>query len=168
MAGRPGGNPNILEISKKSTGPTSEIGKFKSSLNTTKLKIPDNLNRNGDSLLTKMMKEAGVDFSKADKAMEQRNLFVIWAKSKSVKELTEIVRLEQIIQILDTDVSMRAMRKLEKGIPLDEDDVKIIRLLKDCLSTSHELKFGTKKLNVNASYEDIRQMMFDNEHTRSK
>ena len=64
-------------------------------------------------------------------------------------------------------MSIRVMGKLEKGIPLDEEDVKLIRLLKDCLSTSHELKFGKKQLNLHASYDDIRQMMF-NDNSRSK
>ena len=162
MLGRPGGNPDIMEISKKSTGPTSEMGKLKSSMNSMKHKKQGTyLNQLGDSRITKMMKEAGVDFSKLDSALKQKNIFMIWLKSKSTEELTEINRLDQIIQLLDSDMSMRVMRKLEKGLPLDDDDVKLIRLLKDCLSTSHELKFGTKRVNIHGDFDDIRKMMFD-------
>lgn len=160
MAGRPGGNPNILEISKKSTGPTSEIGKLKVSMNAVK--------SGGDSkVLDKILKEAGITFKKASEAISLKKLFISWFKSLSGKELTEIDKLDEVITILEADTANRVMGKIAKGIPLDEDDVKLIRLLKDCLSTSHELKFGKKQLNVHASYNDIRQMMFD-DNSRSK
>lgn len=160
MAGRPGGNPNILEISKKSTGPTSDIGKLKVSMNSVK--------SGGDSkVLDKIIKEAGITFKKASEAISLKKLFISWFKSLSGKELTEIDKLDEVITILEADTANRVMGKIAKGIPLDEDDVKLIRLLKDCLSTSHELKFGKKQLNVHASYNDIRQMMFD-DNSRSK
>ncbi len=151
------GNPNIIEDTKgKHTGPKTEMGKLKVSLNSLK-----NLNKLGKSDFKQLMEEAGVDFSKTEEAIEKVNIFKALISSKESKELTEIKRLEGMIQILNTDMSVRLMKKLEKEIPVDESDIKLIRLLKDCLSTSHEMKFGKKQLNVNASYKDIREMMFD-------
>lgn len=153
MAGRPGGNPNILEISKKSTGPTSDIGKLKVSMNSVK--------SCGDSkVLDKILKEAGITFKKASEAISLKKLFISWFKSLSGKELTEIDKLDEVITILEADTANRVMGKIAKGIPLDEDDVKLIRLLKDCLSTSHELKFGKKQVNIHGDFDDIRKLMF--------
>ena len=149
------GNPNVIDDTKnKQTGPKTEIGKVKNSLNAV---------RSGatSKLLDEAIELVGIKFKKASEALAVKTVFAAWWKSKSGEDLTEIAKLDQVIQILDSDMSIRAMGKLEKGIPLDEDDIKLIRLLKDCLSTSHELKFGKKNLNVHANYDDIRKMMFD-------
>ena len=157
------GNPNIIEDTKgKQTGPKSEIGKLKCSLNTTKYTgTSSRLNAQGDSKITTMMKRAGLDFSKVEDAIEKRNLFTIWLKSKSTEELTEIQKLDTVIQLLESDVAMRTMRKLEKGIALSDKDVRIIKLLKETLETAHKLKFGDKHLHAHVGYDDIRKMMFD-------
>ncbi len=164
MPGTPkSGNPNILEDTKdKKTGPTSEIGKLKCSVNAVKyLGNAKQLNQHGDSKITQMMKKAGVNFSKVEDAIEKRNLFTIFIKSKSVDELTEIQRLDTVIQILESDIAVRAMKKLEEGIPLSDEDVRIIKLLKETLEASHKLKYGDKHLHAHVGYDDIRKMMFD-------
>ncbi len=157
------GNPNILaDLEGKRTGPKTEIGKLKTSLNAVKHSgTASTLNQHGDSQITTMMKEAGVDFSKVEDAIEKRNLFTIFIKSKSTEELTEIQRLDTIIQILESDIAVRTMKKLEDGTPLDDEDVRIIKLLKETLETSHKLKFGDKHLHAHVGYDDIRKMMFD-------
>ncbi len=158
------GNPNVLEDTfGKKTGPRTEIGKLKSSVNAIKyFGAGRKVVKSKPSPVVRMMEDAGVDFSKANDAIEKRNLFEIFIKSKSTAELTEIQRLDGIIQVLDTDMSMRVMKKLEKGFALNDADMRLIRLLKDCVSTSHELKFGKKKINLNLNddYNDIRKMMF--------
>ncbi|KKM60924.1 hypothetical protein LCGC14_1536920 [marine sediment metagenome] len=164
MAGTPrSGNPNIIEDTKgKQTGPKTEIGKFKASINAAKWSKAIIKDQNGKkSLITKMMEEAGIDFSKVEDALEKQNLFTIWAKSKSTKDLTEIQRLDTVIRILESDTAVRAMDKLEKGLPLDDSDLKLIKLLKESLESSHRMKFGDKHLHAHASYDDIRKMMFD-------
>ena len=164
MPGTPrSGNPNILaDLEGKRTGPKTEIGKLKVSLNAVKPTGKNSiLNQHGDSQITKMMREAGVDFSKVEEAIEKRNLFTIFTKSKSVDELTEIQRLDTVIQILESDIAVRTMGKLEKGIPLSDEDVRIIKLLKETLEASHKLKFGDKHLHAHVDYDDIRKMMFD-------
>ncbi len=157
------GNPNVVEDTKdKQTGPKTEIGKLKCSLNPIKhTGNASQLNQHNDSKITQMMKKAGVDFSKVEDAIEKRNLFTIFIKSKSTEELTEIQRLDTVIQILESDIAVRAMKKLEEGNPLSDEDVRIIKLLKETLEASHKLKFGDKHLHAHVGYDDIRQMMFD-------
>ncbi len=164
------GNPNIIEDTKgKKIGPTSEIGKLKCSLNAIKHHgAGRKIQKSKPPPVERMMREAGVDFSKAAEAIEKRNLFEIFIKSKSTAELTEIQSLDGIIQVLDTDMSLRVMDKLEKGLPLNDFDMKLIRLLKDCLSTSHELKFGKKKVNLNTDLDDIRKLMFGDNKFKSE
>ncbi len=113
----------------------------------------------------KLMKDAGVDFRKTQKALEKRNLFEIWIRHHTGKDLNEIKRLDSVIQVLDSDMSNRVMHKLEKGVPLGKDDLNLIRLLKETLEASHRLKFGEKRLNVDvkAQFQDIREAMFAKE-----
>lgn len=163
MAGRPGGNPNIREISKKSTGPKTEMGKLKVSMNAAKT-------LDQAKGLDKAIEETGIKFKKTGEAVALKKMFLSWFKTKSGKELTEIEKLEEVITILEADSTARVMRKLEKGLPLDSSDLKEIRLLKECLTASHELKFGKKNINLSASYNDIREMMFGekNDNTGSQ
>ena len=164
------GNPNVVEDTfGKKTGPKSDMGKLRASLNSTKRTGAGRaIIKSKPSKVRIMMEEAGVDFSKAGDAIEKRNLFEIFIKSKSTEELTEIQRLDSVIQVLDTDMAMRVMKKLEKGVGLSEADIKLIRLLKDCLSTSHELKFGKKKVNLHADYDDLRKLMFPNQNDKGQ
>ncbi len=110
--------------------------------------------------IMKLMEEAGVDFSDLERCRKIRNIFEIWLRSKSDEELTEIQRFEGVLHILENDMTVRSMRKLEQNRILDEDDIKLIHLYKDALAASHELKFGKKKINVNASIKDLRDLMF--------
>ncbi len=155
------GNPNIIQdLEGKRTGPKTETGKLKTAMRGLQ-------NGARSKKLDKVLEELGFKFKKTSEAITLKKSFITWWKSKTGKELSAIDKLEEVITLLEADTSVRVMKKLEKGIPLDEDDVKIIRLLKDCLSTVHELKFGKKQLNVHASYDDIRKMMFD-DNPRSK
>ena len=165
------GNPNVIEDTKgKQTGPKSEMGKLKNSVSAIKhFGAGVTLNQHGDSRITKLMKEAGVDFSKVEQAIEKRNIFTIFIKSKSAEELTEIQKLDTVIQILESDIAVRAMGKLEKGIILSDEDGRIIKLLKETLESSHRMKFGTKHVNINGDFDDIRELMFgENDNPRSQ
>jgi len=57
---------------------------------------------------------------------------------------------------------LRAMLKIEKGVALDQEDIKQIRVLKEAIVDLHKMKYGEKTLNVTASYRDIQDMMFGN------
>ncbi len=156
------GNPNILsDLEGKRTGPKTEIGKLKISLNAVKhIGTAAESNQHGDSKITQMMKKAGVDFSKVESAIEKRNLFTIFIKSKSTEELTEIQRLDTVIHILESDIAVRVMKKLEKGIALSDEDGRIIKLLKETLEANHKMKYGTKQVNIHGDFDDIRKLMF--------
>lgn len=151
------GNPNMKYLD--GTGAKTETGKMMVEVGTRAIKKSNGWT--DASRVKKLMKEAGVDFSVMEKAIEQRNLFEIWLRGFNTKELNEIERIDSLIQILETDVSNRVMEKLTMGVPLEEEDMKLIRLLKDTLVDSHKMKFGERHVNISADYKDIREMMFD-------
>ena len=156
------GNPNILkDLEGKRTGPKSSGAKARVSMNASKY-------LDQSKKLDKAMVELGIKFEKAGEALTIKKAFKEWFLSKTGKELTEIDRLSEIINILETDVAVRTMGKLDKGLPLDSEDVKLIKLLKDTLETSHRLKFGDKHFHAHASYKDIREMMFEDVNPRSE
>ena len=149
------GNPNILaDLEGKRTGPKTPGGKARVAMNASK-----SLSTPGE--IDKALAELGITFKKAGEALEIKKLFKSWYLAKTGKELTEIEKLDEVIKILETDATMRVMGKLDKGIPLSDRDIRLIRLLKETLETSHKLKFGDKHLHAHVGYEDIRQMMFD-------
>jgi len=160
------GNPEYFKYAKNQTGPVTPEGKLIVSMNPIK-RISKNQQRdqfNKLALSRKLMEEAGVDFSKVKSALKKRNLFEIWIRKHNGKELSQITKLNQVIELLEADMNVRVMPRLEKGIPLGPCDVKLIRLLKECLESSHKMEFGEKKVNINASYKDIRDMMFPEEN----
>ncbi len=137
-------NPNIGEISKgKSTGPRTEEGKL----------VIEAYHNKGKSLENK--------FKKAGLSMAAYKAFCFFVRAKQTKGLQEINRLENVIYLLETDLSIRAMDKIEKGLPLNSNDLKQIRLLKESIVDLHKIKYGEKRLNVHASYQDIQKMMFE-------
>ncbi len=149
------GNPNIGEISKeKSTGPKTVGGKLRVSMNASK-----NLERSKDVDLA--MEELGLKFSKASDSLDLKRQFQKWFISKTGKELTEIAKLEELINFYETDTSMRVVQKLKDGVPLDDSDLKALKQHKEALEALHKLKFGTKSLNIHGDFDDIRKMMFD-------
>ncbi|KKN19164.1 hypothetical protein LCGC14_0948500 [marine sediment metagenome] len=149
------GNPNIIRDTQgKKTGPTTLGGKLKVSLNSSK-------SLSTSTEINAAMEELGVRFEKTEDALTIKKIFKEWFLSKTGKELTEIDRLGELINILEADTAVRTMDKLEKGIPLDDSDLKLIKLLKETLEATHKLKFGTKQVNIHGDFDDIRKMMFD-------
>ena len=162
----PVGNPNIEEAYNKSTGPKTDIGKLKCSAGRIK-KFTMNTHLTKGSQLWELMEKVKLKYAVMSDALDAMDLFISWLNSRSTKEVTEIHKLEKIIQILNGEMAKRVMWKLEGEQPLGDDDLKVIKLLKECITDVHQLKFGTKSLHVTASYDDIRQMMF-NEDTGNK
>lgn len=156
------GNPNIIEDTKNKTGPTSEAGKFRASLNAIK-HIERAYGKRSVRMqeLNEVMKDMGLEYPKVEEALSLKKQFISWIKSKTGEELSEIQKLETIIDLLDSDMSMRVMHKLKEGIPLYDEDLKLIRLLKETLETTHRMKFGDKHIHAHLSYDDIRKAMFD-------
>ena len=142
------GNPNILEDTEgKKTGPKTELGKVKGSLNLN------------SSAVDKIINDSGIEFDHAKQALEKRNLFEIFLRSYDAKSLDYIQKADSAIRALDVDLARRTMTKIEKGKELNTKDIAVFRAFIDALAIVHKMKYGEKKLNVNASYNNIREMM---------
>jgi len=142
MAGR--GNPRILEIQKLTRGPSTDLGKL----------VVSAIRYNGKALQKK--------FEKAGLSLDAFKAFQFFIRTQQTKGLNEITRMEDLINLLESDLAMRAMLKIEKGVALDQEDIKQIRVLKEAIVDLHKMKYGEKTLNVTASYRDIQDMMFGN------
>ncbi len=149
------GNPNIIEDTKgKQTGPKTPGGKLRCVMNhSTSLCTTKEID--------KAMEELGLKFENAEKALTLKEEFKQWFLSKTGKQLTEIAKLEEIINFYETDTAMRVVKKLKDGVPLDDSDLKALKQHKEALESLHKLKFGDKHLHAHVGYDDIRQMMFD-------
>lgn len=159
-------HPNMNIANEIKTGPTTEYGKLKSALRGLKplgtLKKNNNLNR---------MIEFGTDSGEARKilnelfrkskynASKRYNLFVLWLKAHTTKQLREIVELENIYWLVQDKVAVSLINKTIEGKPLTPADIEQMKFLKDCLETLHNLKFGKKQVNVNTSFKDVRDLM---------
>ena len=155
MVGTPrSGNPNIIEDTKdKKTGPKTPGGKLKCSMNASK-----NLEQSKEVDLA--MEELGLKFSKASEALELKKEFKKWFDSKTGKELTEIAKLEELINFYETDTAMRIVEKMREGTLLNDIDLKVLKQHKEALESLHKLKFGTKQVNIHGDFDDIRKLMF--------
>ncbi len=157
------GNPNVVEDTKgKQTGPKTPGGKLRCSLNASK-----NLEQSKE--IDKAIEELGIEFNKAGEALTLKKEFSKWFLSMMGKELTEIAKLEEIINFYETDTAMRVVGKLKKGVPLDDSDLKALKQHKEALEALHKLKFGTKQVNIHGDFDDIRELMFgEDDNPRSQ
>ncbi len=150
--GRPGGNPDI--VNTPNVGPTSQIGKLRNAMHGTKVQSnPKYINPNSMAA-----KAVGFDGTK-DKLQAYYN-FVSFVLGHPIKTLTEIQRLEGLLAIMETNLGEITKRQ-NNGEPLTDKDRKDMFLVKDTLAELHKIKYGEKRLNVNASYKDIRDAMFE-------
>ncbi len=141
-------NPNIVEDTKGTDkSQKTEFGKLKSSMNVN------------SSAVDKLINDSGIEFDHAKQALEKRNLFEIFLRSYDSKSLDYIQKADSAIRALDVDLARRTMTKIEKGKELNSKDIAVFRAFIDALAIVHKMRYGEKKLNVNASYNDIREMM---------
>ena len=135
MAGKVG-NPNIRSIVK--TGPTTELGKFRVSLNALK-----------DGKRARIPPEA----------MEVFN----WYKSLDKKELNEILELKNVSFILKQIMLSAILQKIMNNEQLNKKELDTLRLWKETIVDLHKLKYGDKKvIEHQVTVADIRrQMMSD-------
>ncbi len=143
------GNPNIIEDTK---------GTDKSA-KTENGKLKQLMNLNPNSAVDKLINDSGIEFKHAKEALEKRNLFEIFLRSYDSKSLDYIQKADSAIRALDVDLARRTMTKIERGKELNTNDISVFRAFIDALAIVHKMKYGEKKLNVNASYNDIREMM---------
>ncbi|KKK72434.1 hypothetical protein LCGC14_2903920 [marine sediment metagenome] len=88
--------------------------------------------------------------------------FVNWAlqRKNPTRDLSEIAKLEGLMNVMEANLN-NALERLGEGKTLTDKDRKDMFLMKDTLVSIHEMKYGKKQLNVNASYKDIRNLMFE-------
>lgn len=149
-------DPNIGEISKeKSTGPRSQIGKLRNSLHSYNPNTPNITKVNPDSMAGK-----AVAFDGSKEKLQAYHNFVSFVLGQPIKTLSEIERMEGLLALMETNLGEIAIRQ-DKGESLTDKDRKDMFLVKDTLAELHKIKYGEKRLNVNASYKDIRDAMFE-------
>ncbi len=159
---RPVGNPNIANT--PNVGPTSPVGKLVNSINKYKNKpVGSQAVINPDSMAAKV-----VDFDKSTpeatkKSLEAYHNFVNWALNRKspTKDLTEIAKLEGMMAALEAQLSNAVEKRLGEGKELSDKDRKDMFLMKDILKDINEMKYGRKQINLNTSYKDIRDAMFE-------
>ena len=153
---RAGGNPDIREISKHSTGPTSEIGKLKATLSRYKT-IP----KISKPLISKdSMAAKAVGYDGSEEKLQAYYNFVDFVLGRSVKELSEIQKLESLMAVLEMNL-VKLIERISNGEEMKDPDRKNMFLMKDILVDLNRIKFGEKHVNINADIKDIRDMMFD-------
>ena len=113
------GNPNIRSIVK--TGPTTELGKFRVSLNALK-----------DGKRARIPPEA----------MEVFN----WYKSLDRKKLNEILELKNVSFILKQIMLPAILQKIMNNEQLNKKELDTLRLWKETIVDLHKLKYGDKKV----------------------
>jgi len=94
--------------------------------------------------------------------LHNHNLFVSWIRSHGKEELAEIVRIEQIITLMEVDLANRATQKLADAQPLSTTDLSVVKMVKDSLVELHKLKHGETKININTKtdFKSIRDLVF--------
>ena len=144
MAKNPG-NPNIGEIAKElSTGPKTELGKFRASLNALR-GYPSN--------------------PYADKIPPEIRELYEWIKGYDTKQLNELLELKNMYSVLKDASVPTLLQKVINNEQLSKKDLDTFRLAMEMLVNSHKLRFGDKHIvEHKISVEDIRkQMMSDTE-----
>jgi len=102
-------------------------------------------------------------FSFLQENLQQYHQFVSWLKSYSSKQLTEIVELENVRDILHMEVIQRVYPKLKKGIHFNSKDLRLFKLHTDVVVKLHDLKNNPKYANNRDKQhkaQDIRYSLF--------
>ena len=146
------GNPNIKDAPKP--GPTTKIGKLKTSLNSLKRgEVAAQINSNS-------MAAKAVGFDGSKEKLQAYYNFVSFVLGEPIKTLNEIQQLEGLLATMQGGY-FELVKKVEKNEPFNDKDRKDMFLIKDTLIAIHEMKYGRKQINLNTSYKDIRDAMFE-------
>ena len=133
-----------LRQNQNYTGPTSDVGKFRTSLNSWK----------------------GRDSSPTNKYMhripeEVRNLYS-WFKGLTKDDREFLFELKGIYEVLKGNLqNSKFTEKVMSGEQLSRTELEQIKLMIDALEKAHKMKYGEKKINIHADLKDIRDAMFD-------
>ena len=181
MITNPKGNPNMSKVGKIShhnTGPASELGKLKVSLNSVKYPSVIKLD---NGLIKKNPKSKRKGLSKVEKILVKNNIdpqdpnylkyfdsFTLWLKTHNVKELKEEFVLMAMTQDMLSEHSIRTQERIESGNrPMTDGERNTAKLIKDFLTESHKMKYGSKfTFEKKIDMKDIRRALFD--HLKEK
>ena len=130
-------NENLANEIK--TGPTSEIGKFRTSLNAVRGNKTNKYN------------------NIPPKIRELYNFF----KQYNSEEINHLMQFKKLIQLFE-EISFPAMvERMEKGQVPNKREMDMLRLLKESYVDVHKLEFGDKKvIEHQVSVHDLRKQMF--------
>lgn len=129
------------------TGPTTEIGKFRAGLNSY----------TGKDSNTWRAKHRVIP-------QEIREIYE-WCKGYNTKELDVLKELKDIYTAMKTNLLEGELaQKIKSGEKFSAGERDQLRIVIDLLEKHHKLKFGEKKLNINVSYKDIRDRMFEDDN----
>jgi len=143
---KPKGNPNIREISKLSTGPKTELGKFRSSINAYK-------GHDSNEWRNKQIPK------------KVRELFS-WYKGLSVHERDFLFEMKGIYEALKGNLqnNKEFADKLLSGEPLKSSEREHIKLLIDSLDKLQKHTHGEKKVNINVDVRNLRDSLFEDDN----
>jgi len=174
-------HPNMNIKNEPKPGPISKYGKIRASLNHTK---PVNELTNqvgGDSEIVKMMKDGEVHTeakqllkelmkNSPHSATHRYNLFVIWLRSMTGKDLKSVVEMENLFSFVKDRFAFEQLKKIENNEQLNRLDIEKVKVLAEILEKIHNIKYGKKQVNVNVGYDNIREYMGfdDNDNTGNK
>jgi len=145
----PKGNPNIADAYAKSTGPITDVGKFRTSLNSY------TGNDTNESRQRKIPQEV-------------KNLYV-WFKNLTKEDREFLFEMQGIYDILKVNIQNSGLRqKVESGELLTRAERDQINMMMEALEKAHKMKYGEKRVNINADLKDIRDYMFDEPNTRNQ
>ncbi len=139
---RIGGNPDIGEIAKtKSTGPKTEIGKWKAS--------------------TVRGSKKNIVNAKYDKTPPEVRELWAWFKEIKTKEIETLIELKNLYNVVKSGLYNKLMEKVVGGEDLTRKDLDHIKLVKDTLVDLHKLKYGDRKvIEHKVDIKDIRRAIF--------
>ena len=135
-------NPNIgLEAHKGAAARTPE-GAFRSKLNAW---------RDNDTNTAR--------WKKIPKNV--RELYT-WYKCLTKEDREFLFELKGIYEVLKGNLqNSKFTEKIESGEALNRTELEQIKIMIDALEKAHKMKYGEKRVNINADLKDIRDYMFE-------
>ena len=134
-------------VYSKSTGPKTELGKFKSSLRSYK---GYDTNTWREKRIPKIVRET-----------------YSWFKELPLDEFNFLFDMKGIYETLKGNLQMNkdVQEKLMSGEKLSRDELDHFKLLTDILEKLQKLHHGEKHVTIKADLKDIRDLMFDDSRT---
>lgn len=142
MESRPG-NPNIKYHAHKGAAARSEIGNFRSSLNSYKGKDSN-------------------DWRSKQIPQEVKDLYS-WFKALSKGEREFLFEMKGIYEVLKGNMqnNQELLEKIQTGKKFTPLELEQFKLMINTLEKLQKLEYGEKRVNVNVSYKDFRDLMFE-------